>query len=314
MVSAMRHLFDYKELLDSPSRSRIVTIGNFDGVHRGHQTVLAKARKEADRLGIDLAVLTFEPHPSDLLKPEGPRMRLAEPGRKAALLADCGADLVLAQTFDHGFSSLSPETFVTDVLVRALGAKQVIVGANFRFGHKREGSVSDLKRYGAELGFTVHGEDLVQFDKSCVSSTRIRKLLLAGDVAAARRLLTRHYELPGTVIKGYGQGTDFGFPTANLGDIDVLVPAPGIYAAYCDVGTREYDAAVYIGQRPTLGHGFAIEAFLLDGTDDLYDCRVSLRFIDRIRGDETFSSPKLLVEQIARDVREARRITRADRD
>ncbi len=307
----MKYVVDYQDLISvDTSVPRIVSIGNFDGVHVGHQAVLAHARQEATRLGMELAVLTFEPHPAELLKPEGPRLRLVEPERKADLLDTCGADLVLAQRFDEEFSRLDAESFSADVLVHALHAKLIIVGENFRFGRGRGGDVAALVRFGTELGFEVRGERLVRSDEADVSSSRIRQLLLAGDVANAHRLLGRFHEVPGTVVAGHGEGAGLGFPTINLGDVKVLVPGPGIYAAQCAVDETEIMAAAYIGDRPTMGHGFSIEAHLLDYSGDLYGRRVAVRFVERVRGDEKFESPEKLAEQVARDVDRIRQILR----
>jgi riboflavin kinase/FMN adenylyltransferase len=312
MVSAMRSFIDYKELIALRENSRIVTIGNFDGVHRGHQAVLAHARNEADELNMELAVLTFEPHPVELLRPDIPRQRLMEPERKTALLDAQGADVVLAQKFEENFADLSAERFAADVLVRALAAKRVIVGDNFRFGRGREGGLEDLRRFGEALGFTVGGKELIRAGDREISSSRIRKQILEGEVVGARDLLGRCHELPGEVIKGEGAGRGLGYPTVNLGRVSVLVPGSGIYAAYCRVGERWEKAAVYIGDRPTMGFGYTIEAFLLDYTGDLYGERVVLRFVERVRGDKKFDSPSALVEQITKDVEQAREILRAE--
>ncbi|MCP4606702.1 MAG: bifunctional riboflavin kinase/FAD synthetase [Proteobacteria bacterium] len=309
----MKYVFDYKELTTVSAKPRIVTIGNFDGVHLGHQAVLAKARKDADLLNMELAALTFEPHPADLLKPSGPQLRLVEPDRKAALLIDCGADLVLAQRFDKEFAHLTAEHFVTEVLVRSLGAKLIIIGENFRFGRGREGDVELLCQFGDKLGFEVRGEQLIRSDNADVSSSRIRQLLIKGDVAGVRRLLGRCHEVPGTVVSGRGQGIKLGFPTVNLGKIKVLVPSPGIYAAYCDIEGSTQMAAAYIGDRPTMGHGYSIEAHLLDYTGDLYDRRVVIRFVERVRDDKKFANLEALTEQMAKDVDRAREILEADK-
>jgi riboflavin kinase/FMN adenylyltransferase len=314
MFGAMRCFIDYKELIALREKSRVVTIGNFDGVHLGHKAVLAQARNEADQLDLEVAVLTFEPHPVELLKPESPRQRLVDPERKTALLAECGSDVVLAQRFDDSFADLTAERFAGDVLVRALGAKMVIVGENFRFGRGREGGLAKLCKLGDELGFSVRSKQLVRSGDEEISSTRIRKLIMEGDVVTANQLLGRCHALPGKVIHGKGKGKEFGYPTINLGDVSVLVPGPGIYAAYCTIDDREHQAAVYIGDRPTLGYGYTIEAFLIDYSGDLYGHRATLRFVERLRGDEKFDSPSSLIEQITKDVERSRTILGSNRD
>ena len=230
-----------------------------------------------------------------------------------ALLAECGSDVVLAQRFDDNFAHLTAERFAGDVLVRALGAKMVIVGENFRFGRGREGGLKTLCKLGEDLGFAVRSKTLVQSDNVEISSTRIRKLIMDGAVADANDLLGRRHELPGKVIHGEGKGREFGFPTINLGEVAVLVPGPGIYAAYCDIDDRVEKAAVYIGDRPTMGYGYTIEAFLIDFSGDLYGRRATLRFVERVRGDKKFDSLSSLTEQIAKDVERTRGILESDR-
>jgi riboflavin kinase/FMN adenylyltransferase len=309
----MRCFIDYKELIALREKFRVVTIGNFDGVHLGHKAVLAQARTEADNLGLEVAVLTFEPHPVELLKPESPKLRLVEPDRKTALLAACGSDVVLAQRFDDNFADLSAEHFAGDVLIRALGAKMVIVGENFRFGRGREGGLAKLCKLGDKLGFSVRSKPLVRSGKDEISSTRIRNLIMEGDMITANQLLGRYHELPGKVIHGKGKGREFGYPTINLGDVSVLVPGPGIYAAYCKIDNREEKAAVYIGDRPTLGYGYTIEAFLIDYSGDLYGHHATLRFVERLREDKKFDGPSSLTKQIAKDVERSRRILGSSR-
>lgn len=299
---------DYKELIERSTKHRIVTIGNFDGVHLGHQAVLQHARREAESKGLELAVLTFEPHPAEFLKPEGTKLRLSEPKRKAELLSESGADLILAQRFDEQFSKLSAEDFATDVLVRALKAKKVIVGANFRFGKGRQGGVATLTRLGEKLGFEVRGKQLIRSENDEVSSSRIRQLILKGEVALSGELLGRCYEIPGTVSPGKHHGKILGFPTLNLEDIHVLLPAPGIYAARCVIGNQEKEAAVYIGNRPTMGFGFSVEAHLIDFSGNLYGQRVVLKLVARIRGDKKFPNSTALKEQMTLDVERTREI------
>jgi riboflavin kinase/FMN adenylyltransferase len=313
MVWPMRLVKHYRDLAGEPAGRRVVSIGNFDGVHLGHRATLAAARAEADRLGAELAVLTFEPHPAELFGRARPAMRLADPEQKASLLAACGVDLVLDQRFDEAFAALAPAAFAADVLVGALCAACVVVGDGFRFGAGRRGDFAALRRSGGELGFAVVAAPLVTDRGEGVSSTRIRAALLAGDVAAARRLLGRPYEIAGEVVHGRGVGSGLGFPTANLDGVRVLLPAPGIYAARCAVRSAVHPAAVYLGERPTLGHGHALEAHLLDGGADLYGERIALAFVDRVRGEQRFDGAEALRAQMAIDVARIRSILEADR-
>jgi riboflavin kinase/FMN adenylyltransferase len=304
----MRVLFDYRELTDPDGPARAVTIGNFDGVHVGHRAVLEHAVAVARHSGLELAVLTFEPHPAELFRPVELKLRLTTPARKVELLAECGVDLVLAQKFDEEFAGLSAEQFAGDVLRDALRAELVIVGENFRFGRERAGDVSLLESIGAGLGFEVRSEPLVGAAGAGVSSSRIRELIAGGDVAAAAELLGRLHEVPGTVVRGKSAGHTLGFPTVNLAEVCVMAPGPGIYAAICELEDQTLKSAVYIGDRPTLGHGSTLEAHLMDFDGDLYGRRLRLRFVERLRGSEKFPSVDALRQQIGRDIERARAI------
>jgi riboflavin kinase/FMN adenylyltransferase len=308
MVCAMKQYDDFDDIDDGARRGRAVTIGNFDGVHLGHRAVLAHARRAADEQQLELAVLTFEPHPAEFLRPERPNLRLVEPARKVELIEECGADLLLAQRFDERFASLEAGRFAADVLAGALAARLVIVGENFRFGARRGGDIETLREHGARLGFEVLAEHLVNAYDAGISSSRIRQLLVDGDVSRARELLGRCHEVPGTVEHGAGAGAGLGFPTVNLGQVEVLVPGPGIYAAECVVDGAVHGAAAYIGDRPTLGHGATLEAHLFDFDGDLYDARVTLRFIELLRQDQRFDSVDELRQQVGRDIERARRV------
>ena len=302
----MRLVRDYRELRWRQGPRRAVTVGNFDGVHLGHRAVLRAARERAREGGLELAVLTFEPGPAQLLRPDTAPLRLTAPERKHELLAEAGADLVLAQRFDAGFAALSPEEFARLVLVDSLGARAVVVGRNFRFGRGRAGTAESLKAIGAALDFEVDSLDLVSGGDAGISSSRIRALLAAGDVAGAARLLGRPHELEGEVIRGAGDGRRLGFPTANLGDLRVMAPGPGIYAARWSAAGEGGAAAVYIGDRPTLGHGSSVEAHLLDREIDLYGRRLRLDFVERLRDDRRFADRGSLAAQLGRDVEAAR--------
>ncbi|MCK9458991.1 MAG: bifunctional riboflavin kinase/FAD synthetase [Proteobacteria bacterium] len=309
----MRLARHYLDLAGLGAAKRVVSIGNFDGVHVGHRAVLAAARAEAERRGVELAVLTFEPHPAELFGRAKPRMRLADPEQKTALLAACGVDLALFQRFDAEFAALSPDAFTAEVLVGALGAVCVVIGAGFRFGAGRGGDFASLRAAGARLGFEVIAAPLVTDGGEGVSSTRIRAALLAGEVASARRLLGRPYAVEGDVVHGRGEGEGLGFPTANVGGVRVLLPRSGIYAARCTVRGAVRPAAVYLGDRPTLGHGLSLEAHLLDFDGDLYGDRITIAFVDRVRGDMRFDDVDALRAQMTIDVSRIRSILEADR-
>ena len=280
----MRVFHDYRELVDKNDSGRIVTIGNFDGVHPGHRAVLSLGRRHATRLGLDLTVLTFEPHPAQILRAHEPILRLVEPARKIELLDECGVDEVLAQRFDEEFASLDATGFVTEILVSALRARLVIVGENFRFGTGRKGDIKSLSALGNRFGFDVMGLDLVTSGTTGISSSRIRDLIVQGEVARAGQVLGRYHEVPGTVVRGMGKGASMGFPTVNLDEVGVLSPGP------------------------TLEHGKTLEDHLLDFEGDLYGQRLRLRFVERVRKEIQFADMDELVARISTDVAQIRGI------
>ncbi|MFO8071101.1 MAG: riboflavin biosynthesis protein RibF [Polyangia bacterium] len=309
----MRVAFRFEQLAGEPAR-RVVTVGNFDGVHRGHRAVLAAAAQIASARELEAAALTFEPHPVERLRPGAARLRLLEPQRKLELLAESGARTVLAQRFDERFAALSPEEFARDVLAGALGARVVIVGDNFRFGRDRRGDLGALRLLGEKLGFETRGHEIVEEGGAGISSSRIRDLLARGEVAAAREMLGRCHEVPGTVARGRGDGRRLGCPTINLDDVRVLPPGPGVYAALCDVDDRTHPAAAYSGRRPTLGHGPSLEAHLIGFEGDLYGRRVRLRFVERLRDELRFAGPEELSRQLECDVELARKLLESGDD
>lgn len=274
---------------EAPRAERAVTIGSFDGVHLGHQRVLQALRET----GLVSTVLTFRPHPRTAL---GNRVELlTTPERRLELLDAHGADEVLVLEFTLDFARLEPEAFAEQVLQR-LGARAVVVGANFRFGHRRSGDLALLER----LGFDVRPVPLVEG----VSSSIIRQLVGAGETARAARLLGRPPELDGTVVGGDARGGTLGFPTANLSvDPELLVPAYGIYAG----AAGPHRAAISVGLNPHYGgNERRIEAFLLDFEGDLYGRRLVVELWRRLRDERVFASEEELVRQIARDVEETR--------
>ena len=304
----MKHFFSYVEAAADIPAPQAVTIGNFDGVHLGHRALLRAARRAADERKLPLAVLTFDPHPSAVLSPETARPSLTTPERKRALLAEAGVDVAVFQRFDESFAALSAEEFASEVLAKALHARRVIVGENFRFSRDREAGINRLSTLGAANGFEVQAESLASAEGTPVSSSQIRTLLAEGNVRDAALLLSRFHEVEGRVVGDRKLGRTFGFPTINLSEVRVQVPMNGIYAARVEIGGARHQAAVYIGDRPTQGAGFAVEAHLLDFEGDLYDRTARLLFIERIRGDMKFDSNEHLIEQIGADIASVRRI------
>jgi riboflavin kinase/FMN adenylyltransferase len=288
-----------------------MTIGVFDGVHCGHQHVIGHTVKRAHELGVQSVVVTFDPHPSEVVRPGSHPALLTEPARKAELIEALGVDVLCVMPFTLEFSRLTPEQFVHDTLVEHLHAALVVVGENFRFGHKAAGDVELLGRLGRTFGFSVEGAPLVADDATVFSSTYIRACVDAGDVAAAARALGRPHRLDGVVVRGDQRGRELGFPTANLMTSSyAAVPADGIYAAWIVRDrSRPRMAAVSIGSNPTFsGRERRVEAYVLDFDGDLYGERLSLDFVARLREQRDYSAVEPLVAQIAEDVAQVRQI------
>ena len=290
----------------APSTGSVVTIGAYDGVHLGHQHVIGEVRALAAAQGAASAVVTFDRHPASIVRPDSAPKVLTDLPQKLELLAAAGVDRTLVIHFDEARSRESAEDFVTEVLVGRLGARAVVVGRDFHFGHKRRGNVELLASMGVELGFEVRGIPLVGTDAP-VSSTRIRQLLAAGDVESAAAMLGRNHEVRGHVCRGDGRGRDLGFPTANIEvPADVCLPADGIYAGwYQRPDGSVHAAALSQGRRPTFHDGAGpslLEAYLLDFDGDLYGEPAAVRFLSRLRDEERFESIDDLVAQIAQDV------------
>lgn len=293
-------------------RGVVVALGNFDGVHLGHQVVLRRAEEEGRKRGIKVVAATFHPHPRSVLgRGDPPRLLTPLELRREALLA-YGADEVLAVTFDLKLSKKTPEQFVQDVLVGEIGAEVVVVGENFRFGHKAAGDFRDLRRLMREAG----GEAVAVQVRGAgregeISSTRIRTLVAEGEVSEAAGLLGRFYALRGEVVVGDMRGRSIGFPTANvLPDADAVIPARGVYAGFVFVGDKSYAACTNVGVAPTFGRTESrVEAHLMDFEGDLYGRVVDVSFAKRIREERRFSGVEELTAQIRRDVEEARLFT-----
>ena len=297
----------------------MVTIGAYDGVHLGHRTVIGLVRQRAAERGLRSAVVTFDRHPASVVRPESAPRLLTDLEQKLELLAETGIDYCLVITFDEARSKETAEDFVQEVLVDCLNARDVVVGEDFHFGHRRAGNVPLLRKLGAELGFEVDGIELVGPDGRpgsedvLVSSTRIRHALVEGELTVANQLLGRDYQVRGVVALGDKRGRELGFPTANVSvPGEILLPADGIYAGWFERPDGSvHPSAVYLGRRPTFyveAHVSLLEAHLLDFDGDLYDEHVKVRFVARVRGDAKFDSVEALVQQTRRDVDRAREI------
>ena len=284
------------------ARASVVVIGNFDGVHRGHQAVLRQARGIADADGLACVVLTFDPHPREVLGGTA-RPPLTTLARRIELLRAHGADDVAIQPFSLEFAAWSPDRFARDLLAARLSARAVVVGENFRFGAKRAGDLPKLRELGAELGFRAEAAQVDGDAKGPFSSTRVRQALAAGDLAEATLVLGRPHSLSGTVEEGDRVGRKIGFPTANLGGVVELLPPYGVYAIRADGRA----GVMNIGVRPTVGgSSLRIEAHLFDFDGDLYGTAMRVELIGRIRGEQKFSGLDELKAQIAKDADAAR--------
>jgi riboflavin kinase/FMN adenylyltransferase len=301
--------------LDSPARfdwpSPAVTVGNFDGVHRGHQALLAAAEEEAARAKGTVVVLTFEPHPLRVIDPDRAPSTLMTFDQKAEVLASLGVEVLAVLPFTPARAAQPPDEFAREVLAGALAARAVVVGEGFRFGRGRAGDVALLRRVGAERGFVVRPVPPVLHRGAPISSSRIRDALAEGRVEVARALLGRPFFLDGLVVRGEGRGRTLGIPTANLDVVNETLPARGVYAAWVrrlDAQPSErWPAVANLGRRPTFsGENTTVEAHVLDRQDDLYGARLRLEFALRLRDERAFAGPQALVEQIRRDIDAAR--------
>ena len=292
--------------IPADGRGSVVTVGTFDGVHRGHQTVLEEIRRRAAAAQGRSVLVTFDPHPLRVVRPEVAPRLLTTPAEKKAALTGTGIDLVVFLSFTPELSRLSPREFVEQVLVARIGVTELVIGYDHGFGHGRAGDAGTLKKVGKELGFEVDVVAPVEEAGETISSSRIREAVERGDLASAHAWLGRPYSLLGRVVQGDGRGRTLGFPTANLRveDPDKLLPGPGIYAVRVSTSEqRGIPGALHLGPRPTFpGASPSVEVHLLDWSDDLYDREVQVDFIDRIRGVMAFDSPASLVDQMHRDV------------
>lgn len=300
----------YRALQDlpDPAPRAALTIGNFDGVHAGHQAILHELHRQArDRQALT-SVLTFEPHPQAVLRGHAP-LALATPERKLALLEEAGVDQLVILPFDRTLSMVEPEAFVDQLLVGRLRTQAMVVGSNFRFGHKARGDVVLLSSLGTELGFAFETVGVSQLDGRPVSSTGIRTAVATCDVEWAARALTRPHRVPGRIVRGRGRGVGLGFPTANLEPPDnFCLPGLGIYAGYLQVGDQRLVSAISVGTNPTFGsdNPISIEAYALDFSGDLYGEVGEIDFVAWLRAEAEFPTSAALAAAIESDVARVR--------
>ncbi len=306
---------DGLDALDPAARNGVLTIGNFDGVHLGHQAILRRARELADAADAPVVAMTFEPPPDRILRPADAPLRVVPVEEKCRLLLEAGCDRVVLARADTGLLALAPEAFIEEVLAQRFAPRHVVEGPNFLFGRDRAGNVDTLRRAGEARGFGVHLAEPVRLvldgAEETVSSTLIRRLVAGGRVAAAGQCLGRAFTLFGRIVRGTGRGRGLLHPTANLAGGEQVCPADGVYAGRARVGGAGCLAAISVGVNPTFSPAAprrSVEAFLLNAEGDFYDEKMALGFLRRLRDQRRFESTEALRDQIAKDVARVREL------
>ncbi len=296
---------------EPPATGTAVTVGVFDGVHRGHRATLRRLRARAD--GRPIVVATFAPHPAAVLAPDRAPRLLTPPAQRLRLFENLGVDIVAILEFNEEMRFMPAESFVDDILVRLLRAEVIVIGSDFRFGHEREGDVDMLERMASASGYVFEAVDL-EGGETPISSTAIRTLLTEGRLDEATQLLGRSYSVAGVVVVGDGRGKSIGVPTANLDlDPEQFIPRRGVYAVMAHVAGRSWRGVCNVGVRPTFGGSREIvEVHILDFDDDVYGAVIEVEFLHRIRDEKQFEGVDVLVAQIHRDIAEAAALLGAD--
>jgi riboflavin kinase/FMN adenylyltransferase len=302
-VPIIRHL----EQLPPAARGGAVAIGNFDGVHLGHRRIIQRLLQRAREVEGPAIVFTFDPHPVRLLRPQQSPPPLTWTERKAQLLKELGVDWIVAYPTDQNLLELTAQQFFDRIVVDALAAKALVEGPNFFFGHNREGTIERLRKLTAAAGLSLDVVEPLVLGGELVSSSLIRQQIAAGDVASAARMLTHPYRIRGMVTHGAGRGGSIGFPTANLEAIDTLLPAIGVYAGRAWVAAEGLPAAINVGPNPTFGdHALKVEVHIIDREITLYGQPLEVEFHAKLREVKSFGSKEELVEQLRRDINQAR--------
>ncbi len=304
----MKLIRDISEVPEALRRGA-VTIGNFDGVHRGHARIIERVIASAKRIDGPAVVFTFEPHPVRILRPELAPLPLTWTERKADLLADLGVDWMIAYPTDEDLLSLSAEDFFERIVRQRLDARAMVEGPNFFFGNNRTGDIELLGKLCRKAQTDLEIVEPLKVDGEFVSSSRVRESVRRGNVQLAAELLTRPYRIRGMVTHGAGRGSKIGFPTANINAVDTLLPAEGVYAGRAIVSQREFPAAINIGPNPTFDENvLKVEVHLLDFHETLYSAPLEVDFLERLRDIQPFASVEKLKEQLKRDVEATRKI------
>ena len=289
-------------------KNPVVTIGNFDGVHWAHQAIFKKVIERAKDLNGTSVVITFEPHPIKVMSPDKARPLITLLEQKGELVINQGIDIFLLIKFTREFAAIPARDFVKDILVDKLGIKEVVVGYDYAFGHRREGNIKLLKEMGQQFNFEVHQVGPVYVGNSLVSSTSIRNLIMDGGVSEAKRLLGRNYQIRGEVIRGRDRGGPLlGYPTANLRLVDELIPKEGVYIVTVDIDGKIYQGLTNIGYNPTFkDKTLSVETHIFYLSADILKKKIKINFLSRLRDEITFASVKELSKQISRDIKQAR--------
>jgi riboflavin kinase / FMN adenylyltransferase len=300
--------FSDLQQISQPLPNPVLTIGNFDGIHLGHQSLFQKVRDRAQVVKGTSMVVTFHPHPAQILRPaKAPRQIVSDDG-KVDLIFQYGIEVVLSIPFNKEFAQIPAKAFIQDILVNRIGMKEIVVGYDYTFGKKREGNIHLLKEFGGKLGFQVHVHPPVTIKTHLVSSTRVRELITSGAMEEARLLLGRPFSLSGTIIAGKGIGRSLlGFPTANLNPREKLMPQRGVYVVRVEISEGSFFGVTNVGFNPTFsGKNISIETYLFNFEGDLYGKALKVFFLKRLRGERTFSGPEALKTQISKDIEQAR--------
>jgi riboflavin kinase/FMN adenylyltransferase len=297
------------EQLKGNTSGTIVTIGNFDGVHQGHQELIKLAIEKGKEKNLRTMAVTFDPHPIKCIKPGDHPPIITPLEQKIELLNHFGIDDILVIEFSNEFANLTAAEFTEDILVNILKVKGIVVGKDYMFGKNRKGNINLLKEYGQKHGFEVFVPEFVKFSEKRISSTLIRKAVMNGRLDEAKSMLGRFYQIRGTVVHGRNRGNKIGFPTANLELIDELCPKTGVYAVIPEIDGIKYKGVANIGYSPTFDdHKFTVEVHFIDFREDLYGRKIKVNFIQRLRGEKKFSGIEELSQQISKDVLQAQEI------
>jgi riboflavin kinase/FMN adenylyltransferase len=294
-------------------RNPVLTIGNFDGVHLGHRFIFRRVLEKAKEIDGESIVYTFDPHPVEILAPERKPLLITPLEEKLRLIEEQGIAMAIVAPFTEKYAAQPPEDFVKRVLYDQIKIRHIFVGHDFTFGKDRRGNIALLKEMGRKLGFHAEMVEAVRLEGTVISSTRIRELVVKGEVREAAKLLGRSYALAGKVVHGHGRGSrKLGFPTANLKPAGMLSPKPGIYAVWAVFEGRKYEGVANLGWNPTFqDQKFSIEIHILNFNRDIYGENLRVEFIERLRDEVTFRGAEELIDQIKRDIAQAEKILRA---